>query len=671
MKLFKDIREDSQIGSIYTKDKENLYLGANNGVYLFNKNSNKADFFPFPDSIKNKFYIKVRNFFEDSKARLWIGTELGIILFDTKNKTYLFIRHEDGNPNSLVDNSITEIMEDSEGTIWVSTYNGVSKLMSFENDKLIFENIIMDKADVSNQLPSNQVTALEEYNGKIFFGTTVGLAFYDLSKKEIINLARNKDKITVQSLIISNEGLMWIGTNQGLSTYNFETNLFNHYYKKDGILDNSYHQGAVAKTNEGSLLFGSSSGLTEFNPAKIKTNTIVPNTYISHVKIIDNEGEKIINTLYKDEIELDAEDYFISFFIASSNKNRPEKNQFKYMLKGFDEQWLEAGRTKEIVYTNLKPGNYTFRVKSSNNDGVWDEVGKALQIVQHPAIWQTWWFRLLSVLLLILAIYFSVRKYTSEIKTRNLTLEETNLRLSNEVKNRKRIEEELTRSNNDLKQFAYIASHDLQEPLRNVDNFVNLIEKKFGDEQDKITKSYFQITKKSIARMFGLIKSVLTYSLVGKQDTQFKEFDLNNILEESLLDLKKIIKEKNVKIQIGLLPTIRCEGEQLGMVFHNLISNAIKYGDTENCNIKIKAKPVKKENVWQFSVEDNGIGIEKEHLEKIFNIFTRLHNEDAYEGTGIGLAICQKIVERHNGRIWAESKLGAGSTFHFTIPDSL
>jgi len=171
--------------------------------------------------------------------------------------------------------------------------------------------------------------------------------------------------------------------------------------------------------------------------------------------------------------------------------------------------------------------------------------------------------------------------------------------------------------------------------------------------------------------MFGLIKSVLTYSLVGKENTQVNEVNLNTLVEEHLLVLKELIKEKQVEIIITKLSINRWEAEQFGMVFNNLILNAIKYRSSKNCIIEINSTKLKKENAWQFSVKDNGIGRGQEHFDKIFNNFTRLHNEENYEVTGIGLAICQKIIERHNARIWAESKLGDGSTFHFFIPDSL
>ena len=659
---------DTEVKSMY-KNEENIFFGTNTGLYIYNEISQKKTFHPFPKGVINKEFIIVRNIFQDHRSRVWLGTEQGLIIFHPEDGRYQFIV-ETKDPKSIVNNSVTQVIVDQNKDLWIATYDGLSKLLKNDDPTVFeFQNFQMSKSDTPNDFPSNQITCLQELNGKIYLGTTVGLATLDLKTEEINNLSFIENKISAQSLILDNNNELWIGTTQGLSKFNEESKTFNHYFKKDGLSDNTFNQRAVYKNKNGVLFFGSNKGFTEVDPDQLKSNHTPPNTYISHVDIIGQQAQKQINTLQLKEIELQASEYYISFNIASSNKNRPRKNKYKYKLEGQDEHWKESAQSKDIVYMNLKPGTYTFLATSSNNDGIWSNHISELKVHKLPYYWETWWFKVLSILVLSGIIYMIFRLYTNGIKEKNFALQKSNAQLSNEIKTRKRIEQELVRSNNDLEQFAYIASHDLQEPLRNVDNFVGLLEKKYFSKADTSTQSYFNLTKLSINRMFVLIKSVLTYSMVGREDTKFIKTDLDLILKEKLQDLRKVLTEHNVDIKYDKLPTIHCEGQQLGMVFQNILTNAIKYSDKSPCKIALSHEEGEKE--WTFIIQDNGIGIKEEHLQNVFKIFTRLHNDQEYEGTGIGLALCQKIIERHKGRIWIESEFGQGSTFFFTIPKNL
>jgi PAS domain S-box-containing protein len=225
---------------------------------------------------------------------------------------------------------------------------------------------------------------------------------------------------------------------------------------------------------------------------------------------------------------------------------------------------------------------------------------------------------------------------------------------------------ELERSNKELEQFAYVASHDLQEPLRMVASFTQLLEMQYKDKLDEDAIEYISFAVDGAKRMQSLISDLLAYSRVTSYAGEFEEVDLNKVIEEVLFNLEIVIEENNAVITNETLLKISADYSQMVQVFQNIIGNALKYRSKKTPKIHISSR--KEDDKWLFSVKDNGIGIDPEYSEKIFQIFRRLHTREEYEGTGIGLAITKRIIERHGGKIWVESEPGKGSTFYFTIP---
>jgi len=226
--------------------------------------------------------------------------------------------------------------------------------------------------------------------------------------------------------------------------------------------------------------------------------------------------------------------------------------------------------------------------------------------------------------------------------------------------------EELIIANNNLEQFAYIASHDLQEPLRTISNYMQVFEEDYLSQLDENAKKYLYEVKAASNRMSVLIKSLLDFSRLGL-NLNLIEVDGNQLLKDVISDLQTIIKTSNTVIEVAEMPKLNLYEPEFRQLFQNLIVNAIKY-QKKNNQPKIRIRSEKMNNKWKFSVTDNGIGIAPVHFEKIFDIFQRIHNnENIYEGKGIGLANCKKIVQMHSGEIWVESVLGKGTTFNFTI----
>jgi signal transduction histidine kinase len=225
--------------------------------------------------------------------------------------------------------------------------------------------------------------------------------------------------------------------------------------------------------------------------------------------------------------------------------------------------------------------------------------------------------------------------------------------------------EELARSNADLEQFAYIASHDLQEPLRMVTAYTQLLGERYGGKLDADADKFIGYATEGAQRMQVLIQDLLAFSRVGRREIPRQKIDCNALLEEVQQSLAAAIAESRAVITQSALPTLWADRTQMGQLFQNLIGNAIKFRGTEPPKISVGAE--KNEQEWRFMVSDNGIGIAPEYAESVFAVFQRLHARSEYPGNGIGLAIC-KIVERYGGKIWVESRSGAGSTFIFTLP---
>lgn len=231
----------------------------------------------------------------------------------------------------------------------------------------------------------------------------------------------------------------------------------------------------------------------------------------------------------------------------------------------------------------------------------------------------------------------------------------------------KKMADELTRSNKDLKEFAYVVSHDLKEPLQVIKGFLMLFEKRYKDKLDEKANEIIRFTVDGAKRMQELIKDLLEYSQVGNRGKEFKPTDCSLILNKAISNLKVSIEESRAVVTHDTLPMVMADAIQLSSLFQNLIGNAIKFHGSEAPMVHISTE--RKGDEWLFSVRDNGIGIDPKFADRIFAVFQRMHSSDEYPGTGIGLAICKKIVEHHGGRIWVESEPGKGATFYFTIPE--
>jgi len=599
----------NNVSTIHSPDNETLFVGTERGLTELNLLSLEKKNYIFPE-FKN---ISISTILQDSNNTIWVGSKTGLFRIDPQTNQKTLYEPKLSEAHSISDHPINHVIEDSRGAIWVATYKGLNRIADPSAKNIKFEKFFYDEDVPENGPIANEVMYLKE----------------------------------------SNEGLFHV---------NKEMDALRSFDERDGLYSNSFQLASSAKDKDGNLYFGTAKGITHFQPKNLKTNKTKPPVYITDVELMNPKGIIVSEEVKKDEITLSHDTYRLSINFAALNYNRADKNKFEYKLNGFENNWNEARLGIPIVYTNLKPGNYDLQLRASNNDGVWNNEGVTLAIVQEAAFWETWWFRLLATIFLLTLLLL----YTNSIRKRNEELQMYVKTLNEEISNRKRIEKtlhdnnvELKRSNKDLEQFAYVSSHDLKEPLRSIGNFSSLLSRKYKGKMDKEADEYIGFIESGVQRMFMVINSLLTYSIVGGKDSIYTPINLNTLLQEKIQDLSQLMSEKNARVEIDDMPEIVAHKEQIGMVFFNLISNALKFNISEEPKVVVSFLPGAGDH-WKFSVQDNGIGIPMEYQEKVFNIFNKLHGASEYEGTGIGLAVCRKIVSRHQGEIWFDSELEKG-----------
>ncbi len=397
-------------------------------------------------------------------------------------------------------------------------------------------------------------------------------------------------------------------------------------------------------------------------------------------KELQNQKSRITNQLEKigdqqKEIDYREEEISEKNKRIESLYTESQLQQKKYEEKVLIERELEKNIQEQIAYIK----NQSEKIKNSNleieeQSRFLEEQREKIAIqedvlnkqVSEISAQKKVNLLLASLVILILGAsvfiyrgYLNKKKFSKELQEKNLAIYEQSL--------------ELEAKNKELEQFAYIASHDLQEPLNTISSFIGLISEDYGDSFDDVGKESLAFIKDASIRMKKLIDSLLEYSRLGR-NREYADVDLNKVIEELRKDLKTVIEETDATITVSKLPVVRGSEIELRLLLQNLIGNAIKFREANKvpkiniASVKVTDLSEDAVNYWKFSVKDNGIGIPEEHKDRIFAIFQRLHSRDEYQGTGIGLAHCKKIVESHGGKIWLTSEKGKGSTFYFTIP---
>jgi len=622
---------------------------------------------------------------KDRDDNLWIGTlGGGLNMLERDRKTIKRFRNDPENETSLSNDYVFVIREDHAGNVWAGTANGLNR---YDREQNRFVRFAFDSLD-ANSLSGNRIFCIhEDPEKRLWIGTSNGLNRLrgDGNTFDRFTTRDGLPDNTIRGMVSDDRGRLWIATYDGISRFDPDRNVFQNYGVGDGLQSKIFSRNCALRSASGEIYFGGIKGFNVFHPDSIRSNPRIPPVVITGLQIFNRPvpvgeipGRRAVLRKAITEAEavvLSWKDRAVSLEFAALDFTAPDRNHYAFRLEGFDKEWNYVGNRRFAYYTNLQPGRYVFRVRASNNDGVWNEEGTALRITILPPFWKTPWFRIAMAAWFALSVYGIIEYRTRGIKKQRKKLESlvaertrdlrtANLELEIQKRHLEENAEALRRSNEELEQFAYVASHDLQEPLRMVSSYATLLERKFSDTPDPESKEFLFYMSDGARRMHVLINDLLTYSRVTTQAKAFEKTRLDEALDRALLNLEITVRDRGVRITRDPLPAVRADAAQMERLFQNLIANAVKYCE-KTPEIHVAAENSNHE--WVLSIRDNGIGIDPKYRDQIFGIFKRLHRRDEYSGTGIGLAVCKKIVERHGGRIWVESVPGAGSTFYFTL----
>ncbi|MBK5272791.1 MAG: hypothetical protein JJE22_17465 [Bacteroidia bacterium] len=676
---------------LFEDSEGNLWIGTwGGGITVFNKEKNTFKHFKSdPANPKGLGGNNVWTISEDIDKNIWIGlynSTSALDMYDRKTNSFVHYKEDVTDHSSLSSNTINTILPDRKGNLWIGTNGGGLDL--YNKATKTFSHI---NKETKNSISNNDINCLaEDRNGNLWIGTGLGLNRMD-GKTGRITSYFIKDGLpsnTIAGILTDEKGNLWISTFNGLSRFDPTNKLFKNFGINDGLQSNEFKMNSCFKSHTGRMYFGGINGFNGFDPDSIKEKVFEPPLVFTNFQIFNKQipisTDNIKSPLKTNitdtkEITLSYNQSVISFEFASLNYIDQDKKRYSYILEGFDKDWNNVGVQHTATYTNLDAGKYTLKVRGLNNAGEWSSDVASLRLIITPPLWLTWWFKLISIVSILggaIAFYrLRINSIQKQKKKLQLKVQEQTGQLlisaKEEQRARQQVEQaniDLERKNKELEQFAYVASHDLQEPLRTTSSFAELLQQQYKGKLDEKADKYLTFINQSADRMKVLIKDLLDYSRIGRKK-EVEQVDCNIILQGVLADLDVAIKEANAEIRYCKLPVLKGYSTEIKQLFQNLIINAIKFRkQDESPKINICAK--RKNNDWEFSFNDNGIGISDQHSERIFVIFQRLHTRSEYEGSGIGLANCKKIVELHGGKIWVKSIVGEGSTFYFTIPEN-
>jgi signal transduction histidine kinase len=641
-------------------------------------------FLPDPSDINSISSTDIWYVFEDSRQNLWVATLTnGLDLFDRKTGKFYHYSHSDADSTSISNNSLMSIYEDSRHQLYITSYHGVSVIdlnsiyLSELPHDIQFKNLL--HKDGRNSISSDAVFCVQEdKKGNIWFGTMgSGLDKLDPATGKFTNYSINAGLPgnSIHSILVDDMNNLWLATDKGLARYNPETFEINVYDFEDGLLNKSLKSWAL-KTRKGEMFFGGADGFNSFYPGEIKNNKNQnkPVVVLTGLKIFNKPvkiQEKIFDRiiLNKDLSEtktltLTYKENFFSIDFIALDFTTPLKNNYAYKLEGFDNEWINCGTRREASYTNLDQGEYTFRVKASNNDGIWNEKGASLNIIILPPWWKTIWFRIVEVIsvLLIFGIFFIVR-------VRQLKVQKDLLEKTVEIKTA-----ELNELNASKDKFFSIIAHDLKNPFTSIIGFSDMMLESGIQNSPELLQKYSRMINESAVRTFRLLENLLEWasSQRGKISFQPLEINLMEVVSDELTLLEEMASNKNIRLINNVSDNISIVADKnmLRTILRNLLTNGIKFTPKGG---EVQINSVVSDGHVEISVRDNGIGMSPEVIAGLFRIDSNLatRGTENERGTGLGLFLCKEFVEKHGGRIWAESGEADGSVFKFIIPLSL
>jgi ligand-binding sensor domain-containing protein/signal transduction histidine kinase/DNA-binding response OmpR family regulator len=657
--------------------------------------------------------------FEDSRDRLWVGTwGDGLYHFDRERNQFIRYSKEQ---HGLGSNNILHIQEDNKGGLWLATFwGGLTyfnpqtndvKVYTVQNGGLSNDDVRVICFDVTGRLwvasdvgidllyPETEAfktyqydendrssiskgfvhSILETADSTIWVGTAGGLNKYDPDTDSFIHYTKidGLPDNTVKSMLEAGNGNIWIGTNKGISKFDPEKETFKNFDISDGLQGNEFNNMSCYRTRDGYMLFGGTNGFNMFKLEDLDVNEFIPPVVITDFRIFNKPvpvGEKD-SPLSKhiseaQNINLSYKHSVFSFEFVALNYILPEKNQYAYMMEGFDADWNYVNGVRTATYTNLDPGNYTFRVKASNNDGIWNEEGASIYIRINPPFWKTWWAYLFQFLLLCGIILFVVSYFVGRQKLRTaLKIEHLELENMYELDRKKM-------------QFFNNISHEINSPVTLI---LDPLEKLINNGKvEKRVKSSLALIHRNASRLKRMIDQLKDFHSIetGSLKLQLSKGDIIQFVRTIADSFNEYAEVRQIEYEFSS-DHKSCnawfDSDKLDKILYNLLSNAFKF-TPENGEVKLSVSilPSYKLNTEVYKagkyieiiVKDNGIGIAKEKRDNIFRRFNHLdeYNGRQFDGSGIGLAFAHELIVLYKGHIDFVSEEGKGAEFVVHIP---
>ncbi|MEJ2052733.1 MAG: ATP-binding protein [Calditrichaceae bacterium] len=654
------------------------------GLNLFNEKTKKFKRFVYDETDDGS--LGSNNIFDimcDSDGDLWIATMGGgLDLYNYKTQQFKRYTTDFQEANKISDNWVEYLLESSTGEIWISTTTAVD---IFDKDKQKFTTFRHDTSDPHSINYNGAIVLYEDSNNNIWAGTESGLNLFN-REDSTFSYYQESDGLpnnTIKGICEDDEGNLWLSTNFGLSKFINGINhpqkaKFKNYNISDGLQGNEFNNRSVCKGQDGMLYFGGNNGFNAFKPEDIEQNLEFPKVILTNFLIFnkpveiggkDSPLQKHISLC--NELGLSYNHSVFSIEYAALNFLKPDRNNYAFMLEGFDNNWNYVGNQRLATYTNLDAGEYIFKVKASNNEGIWNDAATTLKIIIVPPWWETSWAYFLYFIIAFTILYTIWRFQLNKARIKHeLILEQQHA-------------EKLQELNRMKSRFFSNITHEFRTPLTLIMGPV----KQFLSEgvQDNFKDKCRMIIRNS-EKLYQLINQLLELNKLEAGYIRLKARKVNIIprLEKIILTFSALMDAENIKFQFIVIRdpsqhdealNIYIDPDKFDKIISNLLTNAIKF-TPENGRIELILKEYRNHEIdnilsdyqdgsIEIIVKDTGKGIPEENLQKIFDRFYQVdtYSTSGIVGTGIGLSLVKELVELHHGNIKAESVTGQGTTF--------
>jgi len=652
------------------QDREGELWVSTWGGGLNHFNRQRGDFTRYLNDPANAHSISsnfVQKCFEDFSGNLWVATYYGgLNLFDRKKGAFTRVIDDPGGRSSLTGKNIVSLLEDKEGRIWIGTDDG--GLNCWNESTRHFTHYF----DREERMPDLRVL-FQDSRGRLWVGQK-GLYIFDAARDSFLLYPNPAGLATefIKGITEDGQGNLWVATSNGLTRLDPETHGFKKYNTGDGLQDLEFEANAFLKTKDGEMYFGGINGFNSFYPGAIRANSFVPPVYITGFQLSNRrvvpgvKGSLLSDDIGQTrEIRLSYRQSTFSFIFSALNYTTPENNQYAYRLEGLDTAWNFVGKENKAVYTNLSPGDYVFRVKASNNDGVWNEEGASIRVVITPPFWRTDWFITLLVLLVAAGLYL-LYKFRTRLKMREL-----------EEKKREEMRQVQL-------QFFTNVSHEFRTPLSLI---LGPLEKMMKEHDSPALHRYFQGMHRNAQRMLSLINELMDFGKLesGALRLCVQAGSLNTFMAELAEEFRDWAVQKELDFSLqGTVPgEVWFDRQVMEKIVLNLLQNSFKYtkaGGKITLQVLpsldgflpaytgelVLKNPYRGGRYAYIRVADTGIGISASSIHHLFERYYRI--TESHLGSGVGLAFVKRLAVLHKGDIYVYSERLKGTEIIIGIP---